>query len=191
MKNFKTVVIFLTVTSAGCTQINMQPVAGPLSEIEPIPIVNGTARSLRPTSGNIRFRMPSGQSCSSSWSSASRLIECDEGMALALGVRASDRPTIIGIAKDNGRNIFALRTDLLVQPQLVQFCLDESISYASGMARCLDEGKSEAQCERENAGAASAEVACWMREMEGYRKWIVELIRFPLPPLPGPVSPID
>lgn len=144
MKNFKIIIIFCAITIVGCTRINMQPVAGPLSEIEPVPIIKGTVRSLRPTSGNIRFRMPDGQSCSSSWSSESRLIECDEGTAVALGMRADARPTIIGIAKDNERNILALRTDFLVQPRIVQFCMDESISYASGMARCLDEGKSEA-----------------------------------------------
>lgn len=112
-------------------------------------------------------------------------------MAVALGMRVDTRPTIIGIAKDNERNILALRTDFLVQPRIVQFCMDESISYASGMARCLNEGKSEDQCDRENAESASAEVACWMREMENYRNWIVELLRLPLPSPPGPIPPVD
>jgi len=191
MKNFKIIIILCALTVVGCTRINLQPVAGPLSEIEPVPIVKGTIRSLQPASGKISFKMPDGQSCSASWSSESRLIECDEGTAVALGMRANARPTIIGIAKDNERNILALRTDLLVQPRIVQFCMDESISYASGMASCLEEGKSEAQCERENAEAASAEVACWMREMEGHRKWIVDLLRFPIPPPPGPIPPVD
>ena len=176
-------------TLTGCTQINLQPVGGPLSEEEPVPIVKGSARSLTEASGRIRFRMPDGQSCSSAWTSDSRLIRCDKETAVVLGIRADRQPTIIGIAKDNRNNILALRTRFIVQPKIVQFCMDESISYASAMASCLDEGKSEDECDRENAESASAEVTCWMRELANSRHWLLELLRFPLPPHPGSNPP--
>jgi len=110
---------------------------------------------------------------------------------VALGLRAKSQPTIIGIAKDNRNNIVALRTRFIAQPKIVRFCIDESISYASAVAGCVDEGKCEDECDRENAESASAEVACWIREMVNYRNWIVELLRFPLPPRPDPIPPFD
>jgi hypothetical protein len=191
MKNLPIIMILCALTVVGCTRINLQPVTGPLSEIKPVPIVNGTAWSLKPASAKIRFRMPDGQSCSARWNLESKLIACKEGTTVALGMRADAQPTIIGLARDNERNILALRTELLVRPRIIQFCMDESISYASGMASCLEEGKSEDQCDLENAEAASAEVACWMREMEGHRTWIVDLLRLPIPPRPDPIPPLD
>ncbi len=69
-------------------------------------------------------------------------------------------------------------------------CLDESIAYATSMARCLDEGKSEGECERESGGELSAHAYCQLRQLEemegiirniGERKW-------PPGPFPWPVE---
>jgi len=44
MKNLIIIMIFCALTAVSCTRINLQPVAGPMSEIEPVPIVKATAR---------------------------------------------------------------------------------------------------------------------------------------------------
>jgi len=67
-------------------------------------------------------------------------------------------------------------------------CFDQEIAYAQSMARCLDEGKSEAECERESAGDLSAAVICQMGQIEKM-KGIIERIqgrKWPPGPFPWP-----
>ena len=110
---------------------------------------------------------------------------------VALGIRADSQPTIISIAKDNRNNILALRTRFIVQPKIVQFCMDESISYASAIASCMSNDTSEEQCDQENWVDGAALTDCWMRELANSKHWFLELLRFPLPPRPDPIPPID
>lgn len=45
-------------------------------------------------------------------------------------------------------------------------CRDYELAYGVAMARCLEEGKSEAECEKESYGDLTAAVMCRMKEME-------------------------
>lgn len=65
-------------------------------------------------------------------------------------------------------------------------CLDAEIAYASSMPRCLDEGRSEAQCEREAAGDLGAAVSCKMREIEALAGVIGRIPGRQWPPRPFP-----
>ena len=65
-------------------------------------------------------------------------------------------------------------------------CLDEEIAYAQGMARCEAEGRSREDCERENAGPASAALTCHMRAIEEMRGLILEIAGRKWPPRPFP-----
>jgi hypothetical protein len=55
-------------------------------------------------------------------------------------------------------------------PKPIEFklggCLDEEIAYATAMAKCKDEGKSDDECDKETAAEATAAVLCHMRQLE-------------------------
>ncbi len=70
-------------------------------------------------------------------------------------------------------------------------CLDAHIAYASAMARCLDEGKTEDQCDRETAGEMSATVICEMRKIEEMKEIIGRIPGrdWPPGPFPWPIEP--
>jgi len=69
-------------------------------------------------------------------------------------------------------------------------CRDESIAYATAMARCLEDGKkTEDRCELENEGEMVAELLCVIKQIEAY-KGIFETIfgaKFPPGPQPKPI----
>ena len=70
---------------------------------------------------------------------------------------------------------------------IVFACLDESIAYASAMARCLeDDNKSEVQCDKESASAASAELLCMMGQIEALKGVLGNIFEFKFPPGPQP-----
>jgi hypothetical protein len=70
-------------------------------------------------------------------------------------------------------------------------CRDHVTDYAIAMARCLDEGKSERECEKENYGSLEMAVRCRMKELEALND-LIELIPgrdWPNPPIPWPNGP--
>lgn len=77
-------------------------------------------------------------------------------------------------------------------PEVIQLklggCLGEELAYATAMARCEDEGKSEDECEREAAPELSAAVMCRMRQIEEMRGIIGRIPgrRWPPDPFPWP-----
>jgi hypothetical protein len=69
-------------------------------------------------------------------------------------------------------------------------CRDHDLSYGTDMAKCLDEGKTEAQCEKENYGSLEQAARCRMKQLEALNTFI-ELIPgrdWPHPPIPWPES---
>lgn len=69
-------------------------------------------------------------------------------------------------------------------------CRDESIAYASAMAKCLKDGnKTEDQCEVESASQAASEVLCMMRQLEALKGIFGRIFgtKFPPGPQPRPV----
>ena len=69
-------------------------------------------------------------------------------------------------------------------------CFDEELAYAQSMSRCLDEGKTEEECEREAAGELSAAVMCRMEQIEELKGfiWRIPGRRWPPGPFPWPVE---
>lgn len=68
-------------------------------------------------------------------------------------------------------------------------CRDHELAYGVAMARCLDEGKSEAECEKESYGDLTAAVMCRMKEIEEL-PGIIGLIPgrdWPPHPIPWPI----
>jgi len=72
-------------------------------------------------------------------------------------------------------------------------CLDADLAYASGMARCLKEGKTEDQCELENSVESAAAVLCHMKEIEQLRNTLLQIPGRQLPPrpFPWPIGALD
>lgn len=103
--------------------------------------------------------------------------------------RARPNPKIV---TDFYHNVGALSPEIsrrLDLRSIVLACLDQSIAYATAMAKCLeDESKTEDECERENWPEAAAEIACVMKELEELKRAISEGIRVRFPP--GPPPPI-
>lgn len=60
-------------------------------------------------------------------------------------------------------------------------CLDESIAYAGSMSRCLKEGKTADECERQSAPEAAGEIACMMKQLEALMKQLRVIGRGPFP----------
>ena len=69
-------------------------------------------------------------------------------------------------------------------------CLDETIAYATAMQQCINKGKAEEQCDREEAGSGSAVVMCRMKQLEDMRGAINRIPGrdWPPGPFPWPVS---
>jgi hypothetical protein len=70
-------------------------------------------------------------------------------------------------------------------------CMDEHIAYASAMARCEEDGKTEQECDRETAGEMQATVMCEMGRIEELRQAIGRIPgrRWPPGPFPWPIDP--
>lgn len=68
-------------------------------------------------------------------------------------------------------------------------CQGASVAYASGMATCMkDKSKTREQCETENAGAAAAEIGCYMNALEKLRE-LMGRLPGGREPWPGPPPP--
>lgn len=67
-------------------------------------------------------------------------------------------------------------------------CRDYDADYGTAMARCLDKGKSERECEKENYGSLELAVRCRMKQLEGLNHFIVLIPGrdWPDPPIPWP-----
>jgi hypothetical protein len=70
-------------------------------------------------------------------------------------------------------------------------CLDAEIAYASAMAKCEADGKSEDACEQQAAPEAAAAVSCWMREIQALAGIIHQIPgrAWPPGPFPWPIQP--
>ena len=61
----------ILVTLCSCsTTANLYPVKGPLSEIQPLPIIQARVDGIMGNSGGISLTMPDGEFCKGQWSSA-------------------------------------------------------------------------------------------------------------------------
>lgn len=71
MKNSISNVIFpLAFFLAGCsTTATLYPVDGPLSKLQPLPVLTATAGGITGNTGNISLTMPDGEFCKGRWSS--------------------------------------------------------------------------------------------------------------------------
>lgn len=65
-------------------------------------------------------------------------------------------------------------------------CRDHELAYGIAMARCLEEGKSEAECEKESYGDLAAAVMCRMKEIEDLPGIIGLIPGRDWPPIPIP-----
>lgn len=65
-------------------------------------------------------------------------------------------------------------------------CLEESIAYASAMARCRSQDRSDDECERRAAPEAAAEMQCKLEQMKKLGGVIGGLPGSPTPPGPFP-----
>lgn len=66
-------------TLCGCsTTANLYPVRGPLSEIQPLPVIQARVDGIMGNSGGISLTMPDGEFCKGQWSSAA-------GMSVSYG----------------------------------------------------------------------------------------------------------
>lgn len=69
----------ILVALCGCsTTANLYPVKGPLSEIQPLPIIRARVDGIMGNSGGISLTMPDGEFCKGQWSSAA-------GMSVSYG----------------------------------------------------------------------------------------------------------
>ncbi len=67
-------------------------------------------------------------------------------------------------------------------------CRDHDLDYGVSMARCLEEGKSESECERENYGSLQMAAQCRMKKIEELND-VIRVIPghdWPNPPIPWP-----
>ncbi len=71
--------------------------------------------------------------------------------------------------------------------RLLRGCIDESIAYASAMARCEQEGKTTEQCDQENWQDAAKEVDCQLRALDKLRGFMQRLTGRPPWPQPPPI----
>lgn len=65
-------------------------------------------------------------------------------------------------------------------------CRDFDADYGVGMARCLDEGRSESDCEKENYGALEQAAGCRMKEIAALGGLIEHIPGGDWPPSPIP-----
>ena len=64
-------VVIIMLSSAGCTATaSLFPVEGPLSEIQPLPVIKAKATGVTGNSGKMELTMPDGEYCEGRWSSA-------------------------------------------------------------------------------------------------------------------------
>lgn len=70
-------------------------------------------------------------------------------------------------------------------------CLDAEIAYASAMAKCEADGKSEDECDRQTAPELAATVSCQMRELQALAGIIhgIPGRAWPPGPFPWPIQP--
>ena len=66
---------------------------------------------------------------------------------------------------------------------------DHELAYGVAMARCLEEGKSEVECEKESYGDLTRAVLCHMQEIEDLSGIIIEIPGrdWPPDPIPWPI----
>ena len=71
MKNRISIVTFaLVLFLAGCTTTaTLYPVEGPLSKLQPLPVITATADGITGNTGNISLILPDGEFCKGRWSS--------------------------------------------------------------------------------------------------------------------------
>lgn len=65
-------------------------------------------------------------------------------------------------------------------------CRDQELAYGTSMARCLEEDKTEAECEKESSGDLAAAVMCRMQEIDELSGIIGEIPGRDWPPSPIP-----
>ena len=64
-------VLLVTILCTGCSlTATMVPVAGPLSERRPLPVLQVKVDGIMGNSGDLSFTMPDGETCEGRWSSA-------------------------------------------------------------------------------------------------------------------------
>ena len=63
--------VIISAVGVGCTTTAMMiPVAGPLSQRSPVPVITAKADGIMGNSGNLTFTMPDGDPCKGRWASA-------------------------------------------------------------------------------------------------------------------------
>ena len=118
----------------------------------------------------------------SSWSSglADMPIRADAGVLTGFGEAVSTLSPHLGAA--------------LGHTSVVAGCFDEHVAYASAMAKCKADGKSDDECEKEHAGLMAATVICAMKKIEEGKRKLSEVLEIDLPPTdlpPSDLPPID
>lgn len=85
MRNGGHVTFAMLIACAGCSaNIDMFPVAGPLSEVRPLPVVKATAENVTSNSGRLIIALPDGQACEGRWSSvAPRMASSSTGTLMS------------------------------------------------------------------------------------------------------------
>lgn len=79
------------VACGSSTEIRMYPVSGPLALVQPLPVIEASAKNAKGASGNLTFRLPDGTRCAGTWASvAPKVVSRNRGLSIRLSGPGGD-----------------------------------------------------------------------------------------------------